>query len=1467
MDARTRDPAGMMFGDGVTSARIRVRPKGVKNAKMQQDWAWSTWGGAGFQGAAARRRLSQWLPNKGTINTLVTQGGEILRDRARDMVRNNPHAASAADSYVGNLIGSGIKPSSTIPDPDLRQEVNRLWADWSQECDADNMVDFYGMQEIVARSIFEAGEVFIRFRPRAPEDGLCVPLQLHLIESDLLDYAYNMLAPNGNLIMNGVEFDNTHRRVAYHFWPYHPGQVVIEAIRDFRYRVRVPADEILHIFKPRRPGDVRGVPLVSSALVKLFMLDQYDDAELDRKKVAAMFAGFVKSPSPEDMLPDMQTAMPPASYTGDDGLVTLEPGTIQTLLPGEDITFSQPAAVGGDYEPFQYRQLLPVFQAMGVPYALGTGDLRRANYSSLRGAIVEYRRRLTQMQTNCIIFQMCKPIWNRWLRDAVFSRSINIRDFASDPRTYLGVKWIPPRWEWVDPLKDQHAEKLAVDSGFKARSDVIEEMGDDPLDIDLRIKQDHLREKALGLDFPSSIGAKGGGDDGGGNGGGGGGSTGEGGDGQSLQDMLEDQGIDVDEDTAQKLAAHMRERFRMEQEAARFRAAFDPDQPREPKGSPDGGKWTSAGGSGEGEGGAAEGGGYRGATQDAYHGSKSAGFEHFHVPDAREEFMMDRAIGIHVAKDPKVAEYFTKKDATSGWRDRPAESTETSGGVYALRIPTDDKILTVDQPLHPYIEDRNTPKKPGNVASDQTAIGNMVWRSAFSQDQDMFARFLERRWAMSKDDAAKAADDILHNRPWKDSGLVVGKDRPPIVGLDDYIKRDGVISMMGSDEQSKNDRAHAVDLFHGEMNQRGILGLKYINTSPMETEGVDDPSAYIIFDPKNIRHKYTGATARLRREFRADFDPEKHPREPSGTPEGGQFTEAGGDTGEGLNPDVIGVGGDKWNRQTAIRLEREYQAARPDLEKLANDAVGKEVEFGDEDEDEEHYAPGSWDEMSQHDQEATFEKWKEVERQHFVDSEIEHWQSEQAPDDAKDRVARDFDEGSDWAIEALHDLHEFDEKTYPVDDEDILKATSIEFEPGWGSHTDKGLKITIDDAKLPTPLTDEQKGEIVDKLKGAFVDAADKELDDMEPPDYLSESVDEYMDQYWDSMDDSSKFEFAGNNDIIQEETHDDAAQTLSIEGLPQRYDPLNERSDNQYQRTQALARYMGVERGADLVMQRGAAKSLKEIELEGRTKNYAKLLDQPERLKSLSEADIQEMRDQLAKDTKELAAIQSPEGRAKERAKVRDNLAENDKYLWGAWKSSSTSDFGKLLQVATAEELGGRLNTDHREFGDVKKIKDDADKRFDEVGGYEGIKAFVRGKWETSQYLMDKAGINRLNLYRAINMSNLENEPRKTVADMEGRKYTQFTDMPVKRNGAASTSLKDAVSNEWDGSRGRVVLRADVPRTAVLSIPAYGINETSEREVVVAGTAWHGWDAWDGKAPMFETMKMGGEPRQYARG
>ena len=450
---------------------------------------------ARLEGAMSQRRLRGWQPPLENINSLIASGGPRLLARSRELVVTNGYAANACEAFASNLVGDGIKPSSLIEDPVLRDQVQRLWLAWTNEADADGLTDFYGLQAMVAREMFVAGECFVRMRPRRAEDGLLVPIQLQLLQSEMLPFEKTEAAANGNRIRCGIEFDAIGRRVAYHFRRRHPGDSTDQGIVTPE-TARVPAGDVLHIYRPIDAGQIRGLPHVAPAMVRLFLLDQYDDAELDRKKTAAMFAGFITKTAPEEQL------MGEIEATDDSGAtVSLEPGTLQVLLPGEDVRFSSPADVGGGYEAFQYRTLLSVSASLGLPYHLVTGDVRQANYSSLRAELVEFRRRVEQLQHGVIAHQLCRPVWARWLETAVLSGGLDLPDFARSPARYRPVNWIPPRWDWVDPLKDIQAQVLAMEAGIISRRKVVEATGYDVEEIDRENAADAKRAGGMGLTY------------------------------------------------------------------------------------------------------------------------------------------------------------------------------------------------------------------------------------------------------------------------------------------------------------------------------------------------------------------------------------------------------------------------------------------------------------------------------------------------------------------------------------------------------------------------------------------------------------------------------------------------------------------------------------------------------------------------------------------------------------------------------------------------------------------------------------------------------------------------------------------------------------------------------------------------------------------------------------------------------
>lgn len=213
----------------------------------------------GFEAGQASRRLRHFQPSRAHLNTLIAAAGADITARARWLVRNNGYAANAIESWAGNVVGDGIKPSSLIADADLKARVQRLWLDWIDDSDAEGFTDFYGQQRRAAREVFIAGEVFFRFRPRRPQDGLMVPLQLQMIPSEMLPLSHNEQVAGGNVVRQGIEFDRIGRRVAYHFLRRHPGDVTDPGLAG--ETVRVPAFEVIHVIDPVDAGQLRGFPL------------------------------------------------------------------------------------------------------------------------------------------------------------------------------------------------------------------------------------------------------------------------------------------------------------------------------------------------------------------------------------------------------------------------------------------------------------------------------------------------------------------------------------------------------------------------------------------------------------------------------------------------------------------------------------------------------------------------------------------------------------------------------------------------------------------------------------------------------------------------------------------------------------------------------------------------------------------------------------------------------------------------------------------------------------------------------------------------------------------------------------------------------------------------------------------------------------------------------------------------------
>lgn len=445
------------------------------------------------------RRLANWMPSRAHVNTLIGASGKTVLARARYLTRNNGYAAGAVECFTANLVGTGIMPSWNIKNETARGAINDLWNLWTDECDAEGVTNFYGLQRRIGREVFIAGECFVRFRPRLPRDGLSVPLQLELLPAEQLPIERNLWLENGNRVRHGIEFNPIGKRVAYHFWKVHPGDITQS--QNFGKITIVPASEVLHIHDPIESGQIRGLPRMTPAIVALWLLDAYDDAEMERKKTAALFSVFVKRLEQTPSVFDRAAEEAAAESGSDEMVLDLQPGVAHQLKPGEDVVVAQPAEVGNTYDFFQYRNLCRFCAAVGLPYSQVTGDKARANYSNERSAMLDMRRRMEALQDHVIGYQLCRPVLRRWLDTAVLSAAIDLPDYVTKPNQYQGVDWIAPPWDWVDPLKDRMAEVIGVNAGFKPRSRVVAAEGFDPIENDQQIAEDAQRAKDLDIAF------------------------------------------------------------------------------------------------------------------------------------------------------------------------------------------------------------------------------------------------------------------------------------------------------------------------------------------------------------------------------------------------------------------------------------------------------------------------------------------------------------------------------------------------------------------------------------------------------------------------------------------------------------------------------------------------------------------------------------------------------------------------------------------------------------------------------------------------------------------------------------------------------------------------------------------------------------------------------------------------------
>ena len=472
-----------------------------------------------YEGAS--RELDGFRNDNAGPNATVEHELQTLRSRSRQLNRNNAWAVGALESYVDDVIASGIDPEPRFPRAILAllgndrkvvaekaSEIREAWDIWGSECDAHQMADIYGIQAQVVRTVCESGECFIRRRFRRMSDGLYIPMQLQVIEPDFVPANKTETIAGGNRIRAGIEFDGIGRRVAYHMYREHPGEGTF-GVPSAPDTVRVPATEVLHVAELRRPGQIRFEPTTTPIIATLMNIAMSNWSILELQRVAALFGGYITRNQEDDRQFTGDEEMGPLGEGKPDeqghAEIEMSAGWIHHLEPGEEPKFSSPPDVGGNYIPYQQFHLQQISRVFGLPYYSISGDMTGASFASLRADQNKMKRHILRILGN-YRHQCCEGTYAWFLQDAVLAGRLDLPQYETMPKLWSMATWNHTGWESTNPLQDVNADFLRRSMGTRSRRQIVAEEGRNVRDVDMENAEDEERERELGLVYKGSSG-------------------------------------------------------------------------------------------------------------------------------------------------------------------------------------------------------------------------------------------------------------------------------------------------------------------------------------------------------------------------------------------------------------------------------------------------------------------------------------------------------------------------------------------------------------------------------------------------------------------------------------------------------------------------------------------------------------------------------------------------------------------------------------------------------------------------------------------------------------------------------------------------------------------------------------------------------------------------------------------------
>ena len=431
-----------------------------------------------YDGASkSRRSLKEWSTFGNDADSDILPDLETLRERSRDLVRNNPLASGAIKTKVTNVVGTGLRLQARI-DRDVlnlseeqadewEKAVEREWRlFWeSKNCDIARTCNGHSLTRMVYQQQKENGDVFI-LMPSKTVTGFPYSKRLQVIEADRVCNADS--TADTETLSGGIEKDENGAPVAYHIMNSHPGNTMATIgtwTKVQAFGAKTGLRNVIHLYNPTRPGQTRGVPDLASVIEPLKQLGRYTEAEIMAAVISGFFTVFIESEVSGSF--DYSNFGTESGQSASDKDYKLGNGMIVELGAGEKIHDSNPGRPNQAFDTFVQAILRQIGASLEIPFEILIKHFT-ASYSASRAALLELWK-YVMSERRWLADNFLKLIYEIWMHEAVSLGRISAPGFYADPgirAAYLSCEFVGPTKGQIDELKEVKAAQARVDGGF-----------------------------------------------------------------------------------------------------------------------------------------------------------------------------------------------------------------------------------------------------------------------------------------------------------------------------------------------------------------------------------------------------------------------------------------------------------------------------------------------------------------------------------------------------------------------------------------------------------------------------------------------------------------------------------------------------------------------------------------------------------------------------------------------------------------------------------------------------------------------------------------------------------------------------------------------------------------------------------------------------------------------------------------